>query len=198
MQQMFGVSYHCGNCDGLASQLNRGKCPTCGSASVVSAGWYQLSIEERAGWLDRINGRRTQIDRYRLDQPGIRERITLPPLQSCTASTARYAVMVPPKEIDRPSPLLMMWLYFCAWLNSMFESEQQQPAQHAPEPMVLEPAPAARMTVAVRPRVRPTRPLVWSRDRQPRTRVQLDRTRKRVVATSKRPGPPRRRRPRVA
>jgi hypothetical protein len=203
MQQMFGLSYHCGNCDGLASHLNRGKCPTCGSTSVVSAGWYQLSVEERTEWIERINGRRSPVDRYRLDQPGIRERIVLPPLQSCTALAARHAVMAPPRELDRPSPLLVLWASFCAWLSSLFGEETPAPAQQVVQPLVhqLEPVTIARMTRPVRPRIRATRPVVWSRDRAPRTRVRVQgpRTTTRAAAITRAgPGPPRRRRLRTA
>ena len=200
---MFGLSYHCGNCDGLASHLKQGKCPTCGSQSVVPASWYQLSVEERTEWVERIQGRRTEIDRYRLDQPGIRPRVVLPPLLSCTAAASRWAVMSPPKPIARPNPLSTLWATFCAWVSSMFTAEQTASVQPTPEPLImqLEPAPLARMTATVRPRVRPTRPVVWSREHAPRTRVRVDGTRiTRGAAKIERagPGPPRKKRARSA
>jgi hypothetical protein len=215
---MFGLSYHCGNCDQLASQLARGKCPTCGSTSVVSAGWYQLSVEERTEWLDRINGRRSEVDRYRLDQPGIRERVVLPPLQSCTAAAAQHATMTPARQVvrseaanpkrgegersDQMNPLLLIWVSLMSWLSSLFASENPATEQPpVPQRTDLEPLPVARMTGPVRPRVRPTRPVVWSREHAPRTRVRV--LGARIMARHRRnargiPSPRRRRRLRIA
>jgi hypothetical protein len=200
--RMFGHSYHCGNCDGLASALNRGKCPTCGSSSIVPVGWYQLSVEERSEWTERINGRRTEIDPYRLDQPGIRETIVLPELMSCTAEAARFAVMSPPRPLARPNALFRLWVGVCAWVSSLFTEEQPAMQPSAPEPVVLilEPAPVARMTSPVRARVRPTRSVVWSREHAPRTRVHVQRAHSRRIQPAKQfgTGPPRRRRLRLA
>ncbi len=198
---MFGLSYHCGNCDGVTPELNHGKCTTCGSTSVVPAGWYQLSVEERTEWLERIRGGRAESDPWRLDEPGIRPRVELPPLQSCTASTARWAVMFPPRPIAGPSLLTQLWVTFCAYLASLFEAAPEPVDRRAPEPLVLQmeaPAPLTRMTKTQRPRVRPSRPVVWSRAHAPRARVSVDRTRMlRAQITKSGPGPPRRKRLRL-
>jgi hypothetical protein len=201
---MFGLSYHCGNCDGLASRLNAGRfCPTCGSTSVVPASWYQLSVEERSEWNERIQGRRTEIDRYHLDEPGIRPVVVHPPLMACTGRAARHAIMSPHPEEPAPSPLLGLWVTFCAWLSSLFSQEAPAVAEAAvaaPVGLLPEPMPAARMTGPVRPRMRPTRPVVWSRQHAPRAPVRVERTPARHTPRVSRcgPGPPRRRRLRMA
>ena len=50
-------TYQCHDCEELVSHVPNGCCPICGSQAVVPLGWYQLSPDERGGWLDRIRGR---------------------------------------------------------------------------------------------------------------------------------------------
>ena len=50
-------TYQCQDCEASVTHVPNGCCPICGSQAVVPLGWYQLSPDERGGWLDRIRGR---------------------------------------------------------------------------------------------------------------------------------------------
>jgi hypothetical protein len=132
---MFGVSFHCGNCECLASSLNGGKCPTCGSTAVVPAAWYQLSVDERSVWKDRIHGRYVEkTDPWRLSQPGIREKIVHPPLMSCTARAVWLAHLTPPSP---PGLVSVLWGALQGAMLGLFAARQNRLRLPAPAATAL-------------------------------------------------------------
>lgn len=203
---MLGVPYHCGNCERLVESRKLGQCAICGSTSIVPAGWYQLSMPERSEWVERIQGRRKTSDPWRLDQPGIRPRVQHPPLQACTAASARYASSAPAPQIPAESFWLDFWRALSAWVLALLGPREAEPAAVSPEPAragaAPEPiTPVVRMLRPDRPRARPTRPAVWSRQYAPRARVRSHRTaraRRHPVTTRFGRAAPRRRRLRLA
>ncbi len=91
-----GFSYHCGNCDHVATELAKGRCPCCYSSSVIPSSWYQLSVEERTQWLDRIQGR------------GVK------PL----AQHQLMARSTPVRDLDAEEARKRLWPRLGAWLKS--------------------------------------------------------------------------------
>jgi hypothetical protein len=53
-----GFSYRCNSCGELLTHVIQGACPVCRSQAVIPLGWFEISLQERKDWLQRIRGLR--------------------------------------------------------------------------------------------------------------------------------------------